>query len=185
MDDNLNIKQACQYIHKSEKTLRRYISKGFLKSIKKNGKIFILKSDLDSIRHLVDTNWSDDQVLKDNSNNKIYENDTIDTNNKETDSSHKVDINRTGNKEKITLEDILNAVNETKKSDVLVSYQDPAIINELKEEKEKLRQENLQFANRLGKLEQENLQLKEQLKALQEPKVEKKKWWTFLNKKIW
>lgn len=84
------------------------------------------------------------------------------------------------------LKDILEAVKGSHTT--IVPRDENPLIEELRGERETLRQENVKLWNLLGRMEQQSKRLKEDVKLLEGPKEmkegrgERKRWWTLRRK---
>ena len=138
----LNSKQAAEYLGKSDKTIRRWITKGQLKAEKENGKHRISKRSLDRLRRQATGQMSDDVAGK---------------NGQAVDGVHPLNpANQRGISRQ--LRDILEAVKGSQTA--VVPRDENPLIEELRGDREALRQENVKLWNLLGRVEQESKRLK-------------------------
>jgi len=152
-------RQAAQHLGKSEKTIRRWIQTGHLKAQKKGRRFVISQSDLDKFTGQF-TGKPDMRNVR--TRRKTGQNDIgISQNELEGISGH-----------------------STGQPDI-VSYADLSLVEDLKAERKRLQEENVQLWKLLGKAEEATKQLENQIKALEAHlETERKRtWWTRLWKK--
>jgi len=163
-------RQAAQYLGKSEKTIRRWIQTGHLKAQKKGRRFIISQNDLDEFTGQF-TGIPDMRNVR--TRRKTGQNDTA-----------------------LSQEDLGEITGQSVRKPDIVSYADFSLVEDLKAERERLQQENVQLWKLLGKAEEATKQWEDQIKALEAHKdeeievlsmqleIEKKRtWWSKLWKK--
>ena len=153
-----NAKEAAQYVGRNEKTIRRWINEGHLKAKKEAGKFLIAKRSLEVLKGHLNGNLIQNSDMKgqitDKGETYIYSDILLNT------------------KEIVSkLEDI---------SDILKSsiYDENPVIDGLRQDRDRLWEENAKLLERVGGIQQENEQLKAQIARMKAAQCRKQRlWW--------